>query len=295
MKITVDLVKKLRERTSAGILNCKEALIATNGDIEKSILWLRDKGIATATKKNNRVASEGIVNIVVKKNIGTIYEVNSETDFVAKNMKFLDIINLIGSLLIENSKIKNISDILELPIKNQNNQKLNDFIISSMAVIGEKITFRRFLTFELNKNQSFGTYIHNNKIASIIIFNGKSNLEIGKQIAMHVSAMAPKFISSKDVPEKYIQNERNILMKKSLKEGKPKNIVEKMVEGRLKKLLSEICLLDQNFVIDPNIKISQLLKKNNLEIVEMQRFELGEGIEKITTDFATEVMKQVRK
>ncbi len=292
MKISAQLVKELREKTSAGILDCKKALTENNGDLDKSIKWLREKGIAQASKKNSRVTAEGVISVASKKDIVTIFEVNSETDFVARNDKFLKLIDIISKLLLSNPDVMTVEEVLNLQV---DNTKLNDIILEYAFVIGEKLSLRRFNIFKLENNQSYGMYIHNQRLGSVVIFDGKASEQDGKQIAMHIAAMSPKFISKKDVSEDYINNERDILNKKALLENKPKNIIDKIVAGGLNKALAEVCLLDQNFVVDPSMKISKFLQSKNLEIIKMVRFEVGEGIEKITEDFATEVMKQVKK
>ncbi len=291
-KISAKLVKELREASSAGIMDCKRALIECKGNIKDAMKWLREKGISKAIKKNSKIATEGIVKIISNKNVYSIFEVNSETDFVAKNDKFLKLIDIIGNVLISNPEIKTTKEILNLKV---NGVLLQDKIIEAISIIGEKISLRRFKTIALKDNQSIGFYVHNGKSASLLLFEGNISLNDGKQLAMHVTAMSPKFISRNYMSEEYINTEKEILTKKALLEGKPKNIVEKMVIGRLNKVLSEVSFLDQNFVIDPNIKINNFIKSKNVKLLDMIRFEVGEGIEKNQEDFATEVMKQIKK
>ena len=292
MKISAKLVKELREKSSAGIMDCKKALMENNGIIEASIKWLREKGISKANKKKSSIAADGIVNIFSKGNIFTIFEVNTETDFVAKNSTFLKLIKIIENILISNPKITTVEEALKLK---SNNVTLNDKIVESIATIGEKISLRRFFTLQLNSDQSIGTYVHKNKSGTLLLFNGKISLDDGKKLSMHSTAMAPKFISRDYISKDFIKSEKEILLKKALSEGKPKKFVDKMVIGRLNKSLAEICFLDQNFVIDPTIKVGKFINDKNVKLVNMIRYEVGEGIEKKVEDFAAEVMKQIKK
>ncbi len=291
MKISAQLVKELRIKSGAGILDCKKALEANEGKIDSSIKWLREKGIAKAQRKNNRIAAEGMVHIFKKDNRIIILEVNSETDFVAKNKKFLIFVDQITELLILHNPIS-VESALKLIINKSN---LSDYIAHFSATIGEKITLRRFSIIYLKDNQSVGFYTHNAKSGAILVFDGKIADKYAKQLSMHVTAMNPKFIARENVPSEFIASEEAILMKKALLEGKPKNIVEKIVKGRLNKLLSENCFLDQKFIVEPTIKVSDFIKKQNCILVNMLRYEVGEGIIKENNDFATEVMKQIKK
>ncbi len=292
MKISAKLVKELRENSGAGILDCKKALVAKNGNLKEAMIWLRENGIAKAMKKSSRIASEGIVEVSIKGKKAVIFEVNSETDFVAKNEKFLKLIKEIGQALVSSKNVKNPKDAGEIKI---GNSSLKAKILEAVTTIGEKIELRRFEIIEALSGHSIGQYVHNAKNGVILLFKGNASAIDAKHLAMHVSAMNPKFISDKDVPESFIKSETIILTKKALTEGKPKKIVDKMVIGRLKKALSEICFLDQKFIINPEQTISSFLKEKKLEIVKMIRYEVGEGIEKETIDFAEEVMRQVKK
>ncbi|ELL45001.1 elongation factor Ts [Spiroplasma melliferum IPMB4A] len=296
MAVTAQLVKELRDRTGAGMLDCKKALEATDGNIEEAITWLREKGITKAAKKSDRVAAEGLVGLVTKGDKTVIFEVNSETDFVAKNKQFLDLMATVGETLINNDP-KTVEDALKVSV---NGEPLETVIVHAIATIGEKITLRRFKTVHLKADQSLGVYLHsNNRIATVLIFSGKIDETIGKQLAMHVSAMRPQFISRDDISVDFLNSEKAILTAEAKNDpkiaGKPDNILEKMVEGRLNKQLAEISFLDQVFVVNPDQKISDVIKANNVNVVDMIRYEVGEGIEKEEVDFASEVMAQVRK
>lgn len=290
MEITAQLVKQLRETTGAGMMDCKKALQETNGDIEQAIKWLREKGIAKAAKKGDCVAAEGLTKIITKNNKAVIYEVNSETDFVAKNNQFLELLATIGNGLID-LDTNDVNTALEVTI---NGKTINELIAQTIATIGEKITLRRFEIVTKNSDQNFGIYQHaNGRIAVLLLFNGFSE-ENGKSVAMHAAAMKPKFMDQSEIPQSFIENEKAILMQTALNEGKPQQIVEKMVSGRLNKQLMEMCLVDQEFVINPDFKVADFIKTNNGEIKKMIRYEVGEGIEKQLTDFASEVMAQAK-
>ncbi|WP_374696491.1 translation elongation factor Ts [Spiroplasma endosymbiont of Polydrusus formosus] len=296
MTITTQLVKELRDRTGAGMLDCKKALETTEGNIKEAITWLREKGITKAAKKYDRIAAEGLVGLIIKGDKTVIFEVNSETDFITKNKQFLDLMATVGEALITHEP-KTVEEASKIIV---NGEPLETIIVHTIATIGEKITLRRFKTLYLNANQSMGVYLHsNNRIATVLIFNGKIDETIGKQLAMHVSAMRPQFISRDDISADFLNSEKAILTNKAKNDpknaGKPDNILAKMVEGRLNKQLTEISFLDQIFVVNPDQKIGDVIKKNNTTVVEMIRYEVGEGIEKAKIDFASEVMAQVHK
>ncbi len=296
MAVTAQLVKELRYRTGAGMLDCKKALEDTNGKIEEAITWLREKGITKAAKKSDRVAAEGLVGLLTKGHKTVIFEVNSETDFVAKNKQFLDLMATVGETLINNEP-KTVEDALKISV---NGEPLETVIIRAISTIGEKIILRRFKTIHSKEDQSMGLYLHsNNRIATVLIFSGKIEEKIGKKLAMHVSAMRPQFISRDDISTDFLNSEKTILtaeVKNDPKNaGKPDNILEKIVEGRLNKQLAEISFLDQVFVVNPDQKISDVIKANNVRVFDVIRYEVGEGIEKEEVGFASEVMAQVRK
>ncbi|AGM25215.1 translation elongation factor Ts [Spiroplasma chrysopicola] len=296
MVVTAQLVKELRTATGAGMLDCKKALEETNGNIDEAIKWLREKGITKAAKKSDRIAAEGLVGMTMKGNKVVVFEVNSETDFVAKNQQFLTLLDQIGATLV-NSNVSTVEEVLQLDV---NGQTLDALITNAIATIGEKITLRRFTILEVNDNQSIGAYVHSNKrIVAALLFDGVISEEAGKQLAMHVSAMRPQFVSREEMSQDFLASEKAILTAEAKNDpknvGKPDNILEKMVEGRLNKQLAEISLLDQAFVINPDQKVSDFLKANNVSVKKMIRYEVGEGIEKEQVDFAQEVMAQVRK
>ncbi|AGM26251.1 elongation factor Ts [Spiroplasma syrphidicola EA-1] len=296
MVVTAQLVKELRTATGAGMLDCKKALEETNGNIDEAIKWLREKGITKAAKKSDRIAAEGLVGMAMKGNKVVVFEVNSETDFVAQNQQFLTLLDQIGATLV-NSNVSAVEEALQLDV---NGQTLDALITNAIATIGEKITLRRFTILEINDNQSIGTYVHSNKrIVAALLFDGVISEEAGKQLAMHVSAMRPQFVSREEMSQDFLASEKAILTAEAKNDpknaGKPDNILEKMVEGRLNKQLAEISLLDQAFVINPDQKVSDFLKANNVSVKKMIRYEVGEGIEKEQVDFAQEVMAQVRK
>jgi len=296
MKIDAQLVKKLRDRCGAGILDCKKALEANNGDIDKSIDWLREKGIAKAATKADRIAAEGLCNVVSEGNFAVIYELNSETDFVAKNEKFLALIEKIGKILLAN-KVKSTEEALKIV---SDNKALSEILLEATSVIGEKITLRRVTLVEKKQDQVFGVYKHQG--GRIVVLSVLSKDEaLAKDICLHVAAINPLYLSSKDITPEVIAKEKDILFKEAQNENKtaakpkPEQILIKVVEGRLNKYLQEICLLNQQFVKNPDLTVENYLKQHNAEVVSFTRLEVGEGIEKAEVDFAAEVMQQVKK
>ncbi len=287
--ITAAMVKDLREKTGAGMLDCKKALEANDGNIEASIDWLREKGISKAAKKAERIAAEGLAGILIKDNKAVIAEMNSETDFVAKNEEFKELFNTILEAIISND-VKTTEDVLNVEV---DGTTINDLIIAKTAKIGEKLNFRRFTKLEKNSNETFGSYIHmGGKIAVITVVEG-DNEEVAKDIAMHSAAMRPTYITKEDVPSEELEKERMVLKEQALNEGKPENIAEKMVEGRIAKYYKEICLEEQPFVKDGDITVATFAKNNNSKIINMIRYEVGEGMEKREENFAEEVAKQM--
>ncbi len=289
--ITASMVKELRETTGAGMLDCKKALQEANGDIEKAIDWLREKGIAKAAKKSDRIAAEGLTNIFIEGNKSIIIEVNSETDFVAKNDEFKDLINIIGETVIK-SDVNTVAEALELPIEDIT---LNDIIIAKTAKIGEKISFRRFERIEKNDNDVFGIYIHmGGKIATLVVIV-KGEEESAKDIAMHIAAMRPQYVTRAEVPSNIVEREKEIIKEQAINEGKPADIAEKMVAGRLNKFYKEICLEEQMFIKQDDVSVGEFVKNNDGVIKKMVRFEVGEGMEKRNDNFADEVNNQLNK
>jgi elongation factor Ts len=284
--ITAQQVKELREMTGAGMMDCKKALVETDGNMEEAVKWLREKGISKAAKKATRVAAEGVCAFKINGNNAVTYEVNSETDFVAKNPKFIELVDQIGTALV-NSCAKNDEEAQDALYEGT---KVSDLIINATATIGEKISLRRVEAYTKNDNQVFGAYSHmGGKIVALAILDG-NNAEVAKDVCMHVAAMAPKYLSRDCVDSEYIANETEILKQEALNEGKPAAIVDKMVVGRLQKSLKEICLLEQPFVKDPDLTVGQYVSGKNCAVVTYTRIAVGEGIEKRKDDFAAEVM-----
>ena len=288
--VTAAMVKELREKTGAGMLDCKKALVETNGDMAKAEDYLREKGILKATKKESRIAAEGLANIYANEKKAVILEVNSETDFVSKNAEFKEMIDDIGNTIL-NSEAKTMEEALELPFANGT---LQDLLVAKIAKIGEKLSFRRFESITLNEGECFGKYIHmGGKIASLVVLKG-ANESVAKDVAMQQAAMKPLYTSIKDVPEDVVAREREVQKTAAINEGKPADIAEKMVEGRVQKYFKEICLTEQPFIKDSGISVATYVKNNGGEIVKAVRYEVGEGMEKRNDDFAQEVMNQIK-
>ena len=287
--ITASMVKNLRELTGAGMLDCKKALEATEGNLDKASEWLREKGISKAAKKADRIAAEGLVNILINGNKAVVIEVNSETDFVAKNDEFKELINTISNALI-NSNVSSVEEALKL---STTNGTLEDTITNKIAKIGEKLSFRRFALVEKSDNETFGSYIHmNGKIAVLVVLEG-ANTEVAKDVAMHAAAMRPKYLNIESVPTEDANHEREIQKQIAINEGKPTDIAEKMVEGRIKKFYKEVCLTEQPFVKNDDMSVAEYVKSNGGKVVSMVRYEVGEGMQKREENFADEVAKQM--
>ena len=282
-------VKKLREQTGAGMLDCKKALEESNGDLEQAVVWLREKGIMKAAKKQERIAAEGLCDVLAQDDKAVIFEVNCETDFVSKNEKFRNNILEIRNYLL-NSDVNTYEEALQ---GNIGNETLESYITAMTATIGEKISFRRFTKLVKGSNEIFGTYIHmGGKIVSLVLAEG-DNQEVAKDIAMHIAAMNPKYITSDEVSEEEKEQEAKIAKEQAINEGKPEAIAEKMVAGRVLKYVKEISLVEQPFVKDPSMTVGELAKKNGLVIKKMVRYEVGEGMEKRQDNFEEEVKKQL--
>lgn len=291
MAITAQMVKELREKTGAGMMDCKGALEQTNGDMEKAIDFLREKGIAKAAKKASRVAAEGLCSVVTSGNNAVVFELNSETDFVAKNAQFLELIETLGNGLVD-SNVQNDEEALNFVINGKNVETL---LADATATIGEKISLRRVSRVTKSDEQGFGAYKHMGGRIAVLALLEKEDQDVAKDIAMHVAAQKPLYLDRTQVNQETLEHEKHILTQQALQEGKPANIVEKMVIGRLNKYLQDICLVDQGFVKDPDIKVSEYLKNHKNSVKNFIRLEVGEGIEKKQEDFAAEVMAQVRK
>ena len=303
MEITASMVKELREKTNAGMMDCKKALKETDGNIEKAIDFLREKGLSQASKKSGRLAAEGLTTAFISEDgkKGVVLEVNSETDFVAKNEEFKLFVAETAKIILD----KKPADIEALKATQYlaEGKTVQEILTEKIAKIGENMTLRRFKVEEVSNGAVVG-YIHGGGKISVIVSleseGDKSALEeLGKDLAMQVAAMSPKYISREDVDQEYIAHEREILINQALNEGKPQNIVEKMVEGRLNKELKEVCLLEQAFVKDGDLTVSKVIANTaaklgkEIKIVGVQRFEVGEGLEKKEENFAEEVAKQM--
>ena len=287
--ISASLVKDLREKTGAGMLDCKKALEATNGNMDEAIDWLREKGISKAAKKADRIAAEGIAAIAIDGNTAAIVEVNSETDFVAKNEEFTSMVKTILEAIIAND-VKDVDGVLALPCSDGT---INDLIVNKTAKIGEKLSLRRFARITKSDDESFGSYIHmGGKIAVLTTVKGASS-EVAKDVSMHAAAMRPAYVRKEDVPTEVLEKEKAVLTEQAINEGKPEEIAKKMVEGRIRKYYEEVCLEEQPFVKDSDLKVSAYVEKNGGSIVTMIRFEVGEGMEKREENFAEEVAKQM--
>ena len=282
-------IKELREKTGAGMLDCKKALEEAQGDMAKAVDWLREKGISKAAKKESRIAAEGLSEIIVNGNKAVILEVNSETDFVAKNDEFKKFIDIVGNAIV-NSDVTTMEEALEL---STSEGKISEYLVNLVAKIGEKISFRRFELVTKSDDEVFGTYSHmGGKISVLTVLSG-ANSDVARDVSMHAAAMRPGYITSNEVPEDVIEHEKGIIKEQAINEGKPAEIAEKMVNGRINKFFKEICLVEQPFVKDPDVTVGTYVKNNGGEIKTMVRYEVGEGIEKRKDDFASEVMSQV--
>lgn len=289
MAITAAMVKELREKTSAGMMDCKKALVETNGDMSAAIDWLRERGISKAAKKSDRVAAEGLCSVAIDGNTAVIFELNSETDFVAKNEQFLILLDKLGKILVAN-KPASVEAALEIAV---DGVTVNEMLIEATSTIGEKITLRRLTVVEKADNEFFGSYLHmGGRIAALTVVEGKE--EVAKDAAMHAAAINPQYLTQSEVPAEVVTKEREILTQEALNEGKPANIVEKMVEGRIRKFLADVCMLEQPFVKDGDLTVAKWAANNGSTIKLFVRLEVGEGIEKVVTNFAEEVMSQVR-
>ena len=285
-------VKELRERTGAGMLDCKKALEATNGDMEQAIDWLREKGISKAAKKESRVAAEGLTEAKVDGNVAVLLEVNCETDFVAQNDDFKALVSNIMNTLLHHD-IKTMDEANDLTIEG-GSETIGEAIVNFVAKIGEKISFRRFERIEKTDSQVFGIYSHmGGKITAVVVLDG-ANEEVARDVAMHVAAMNPTALRRDEVPADLVERESHVIKEQVMGEGKPADIAEKMVTGRLNKFYKEVCLEEQAFIKDSNTNVLNYVKSNGGEIVSMTRFAVGEGIEKKQENFADEVMSQIQ-
>ncbi|MDO6840379.1 translation elongation factor Ts [Paraglaciecola chathamensis] len=285
MAVTAALVKELRERTAAGMLDCKNALVEANGDIELAIENMRKNGQAKAAKKAGRIAAEGVILTKVANGVATMIELNSETDFVARDEGFI----AFGSKLIEVASVNKLNDIDALNDATVDGVKVSEARDTLVAKIGENISPRRVISVE---GDNLGAYVHGGRIGVIAILQGGDE-ELAKDIAMHVAAANPQFVKPTDVPEEVVAKEKEIQLDIAMQSGKPAEIAEKMVSGRMNKFTSEVSLTGQAFIKDPSTSVAQLLKAKNADVINFVRFEVGEGIEKKEEDFAAEVAAQM--
>ncbi|CAG9976533.1 TPA: translation elongation factor Ts [Staphylococcus aureus] len=290
--ISAKLVKELREKTGAGMMDCKKALTETDGDIDKAIDYLREKGIAKAAKKADRIAAEGLVHVETKGNDAVIVEINSETDFVARNEGFQELVKEIANQVLD-TKAETVEALMETTLPN--GKSVDERIKEAISTIGEKLSVRRFVIRTKTDNDAFGAYLHmGGRIGVLTVVEGSTDEEAARDVAMHIAAINPKYVSSEQVSEEEINHEREVLKQQALNEGKPENIVEKMVEGRLRKYLQEICAVDQDFVKNPDVTVEAFLKTKGGKLVDFVRYEVGEGMEKREENFADEVKGQMK-
>ena len=286
-------VKELREKTGAGMMDCKKALTETKGDMEKAVDWLREKGIAKAEKKASRIAAEGLSQIKIDGNNAVILEVNCETDFVASNEQFTNFIDELAKVLLDN-EVETMEEAMELKL---GEETVSERLINLTAKIGEKLSFRRFEKVEKDDTEVFGSYLHlGGKIASLVVLRGADEIT-AKEVAMQDAAMSPVAVRREDVPEEMVEREKEVI-KEQIKNdeknnGKPEEIIEKMATGRLNKFFKEVCLIEQEYIKDSSLTAGDFVKNNDGEIVKAIRYQVGEGIEKKEEDFASEVMSQI--
>jgi elongation factor Ts len=287
------MVKELREKTGAGMMDCKKALQQTDGDMEKAIDFLREKGIASAAKKADRVAAEGITSVVVNGNDAVILEVNAETDFVAKNEAFQTLVKELGEQLLK-AKPATLEEALASTMANGATVEVH--INAAISKIGENMNLRRFEVKTKTDNDAFGAYLHmGGRIGVLSVLEGTTDADAAKDVSMHIAALNPKFVSRDQVSAEEVEHERQVLTQQAMNEGKPENIVAKMVEGRLGKYFEDVCLLDQAFVKNPDQKVRQFVESKGGTVREFVRYEVGEGLEKRSENFAEEVMNQMKK
>lgn len=283
-------VKALREKTGAGMLDCKKALDETNGNIDAAVDWLREKGIAKAAKKTDRIAAEGLADIFINGNKALVLEVNSETDFVAKNDEFKNFVKIVGHAIL-NSDVKSLEDAQKIEV---NGETIESMTIALTAKIGEKISIRRFSVLEKNDEEVFGSYIHmGGRIASLVKITG-TDTNVAREVAMHAAAMRPLYVNETEVPSDVLEKEKNIMREELLNEGKPADKIDNILVGKVRKYYEEVCLENQIYVKAENKEtVGKFLINNNSKLLAMVRFEVGEGMEKRNENFADEVMSQI--
>lgn len=289
--ISAALVKELRERTSAGMMECKKALVETDGDLDRAIKVLRESGIAKADKKAGRVAAEGAISIAENGKEAAMVEVNSETDFVARDENFTVYVKAVTETALS-SKIEDVGQFASLPLHGQAGQTVEEARLGLITKVGENVQIRR-IAHSNPKAGSVGTYIHGNRIGVIVELD-VDNKELARDIAMHIAASKPIVVSPEQVSQDLVAKEKEIYIAQAATSGKPQEIIEKMVVGRLKKFLDEVSLVGQPFVRDPDVTVGHMLNKHRAKVLAFHRFEVGEGIEKIVEDFKETVMSQVQ-
>ena len=291
-QISAQLVKQLRDMTGVGMMDAKKALVQTEGDIDAAVDYLRENGLAKAAKKADRIAAEGITSVLVDGNVAVVLEVNAETDFVAKNDKFQALVAKLSQVILAN-KPADLEAALEIVT---DEGKVSDVIAEATTVIGEKISLRRFEIVEKSDADAFGAYLHmGGRIGVLTVLEGSTDADAAKDIAMHVAAINPKYVDRSEVSADELEHEKKVLTEQALNEGKPANIVEKMIAGRLNKFLAEISLNDQPFVKDPDQTVSKFVASKGGKVKLFHRYEVGEGLEKRVDNFVEEVMGQVKK
>ena len=289
-QITASLVKELRERTGAGMMDCKKALQQTDGNIEAAIDYLRENGIAKAAKKADRIAAEGLSYIEVKGNKAVILEINSETDFVAKNEKFVALVKNVADAILA-AEPKTLEEALQVEAQGGTVEAV---INEGIATIGEKLSLRRFEVVSKTDSDAFGAYSHmGGRIGVLTLVEGSTDEEAAKDVAMHIAALAPRYLDESEVPADVLEHEKKLLTEQALNEGKPANIVEKMIVGRINKFLEEITVVKQKFVKDDSLTVEKFVASKGGKLAKFVRYEVGEGIEKREDNFAEEVMSQV--
>lgn len=287
MAVTAALVKQLRDQTGAGMMDAKKALTETDGDMEAAVDWLRTKGLAKAAKKSGRTAAEGLVAVKVEGGVGVAVEVNSETDFVAKNAEFQEMVGGIAQAALGTRSVE------ELAATDLGGKTISDVVTDKIATIGENMSLRRMVRLE---GQGVVAYIHNaatsgmGQIGVLVAFNG-DNAEVARQVAMHVAAVNPASLSEADLDPALVEREKQVLSEQARESGKPEQVIEKMIEGRMKKFFSEVTLLSQQFVVNPDLTVGAAAKEAGIEVTGFVRMAVGEGIEKVEEDFAAEVAK----
>ena len=289
--ISASMVKELREASGAGMLDCKKALEATNGNMEEAINWLREKGISKAAKKASRIAAEGLAIAKMDGNNAVVVEVNSETDFVAKNEEFKELVNVIADVILAND-VTEVEQALELVVEGKT---ISELITEKVATIGEKLTLRRFVKVSKEDSQVFGTYSHmGGKIVTLSVLEGNDE-ELAKDIAMQAAAMRPLYLNREEVPADIVEKERAVLTEQAKEEGLDEKKLPMIINGRLNKYYEEVCLVDQGFIKENKMKVSKYVESKKSNIISFVRYEVGEGIEKRQENFADEVMKQMNQ